>query len=56
MGGTCSTHGGNEKYVQDFRQKTEGKTPLGDMRRWEDNIKTDLNEILCEDVAQIRVQ
>jgi hypothetical protein len=30
--------------------------PLGDKRRWEDNIKTDPKEMKCVCVAQIRVQ
>jgi len=41
-------------------RKNEGKRPLGrPRRRWEDNIKTDLQEVKCEgidwiDVAQDR--
>jgi len=31
--------------------KPEGKKPLGiPRRRWEDNIKMDLQEVRCEDV------
>jgi hypothetical protein len=34
-----------------FVGKSEGKRPLGrNMRRWEDNIKRDLQEVGCESV------
>jgi len=46
MGGTCSTHGRDEKCTQYFGWKTEGKRPLGTRRhRWEDNIGMGLSEI-----------
>jgi hypothetical protein len=36
--------------------KPEGKRPLGkSSRRWEDNIKMDLNEIGCEEVDRIHL-
>jgi hypothetical protein len=39
MGGTRSTRGRDEKCIQYFGWKTEGKRPLGrSRRRWEDNI------------------
>jgi hypothetical protein len=45
MGGACSTHGKDEKCVQDFCLKTSRKRAVGrPSRRWEDNIKTDLKE------------
>jgi hypothetical protein len=45
MGGTCSTFGKDEKYIQDFR-KPDGKTPHERPRySWEDNIKVYLRKI-----------
>jgi hypothetical protein len=43
---------GNMKNAyKHFAVKPKGKRPLGrPMRRWEDNIKVNLNEIRCEDV------
>jgi hypothetical protein len=31
MGGTCSTHGGNEKCVHNFSRKPEGKNAREDV-------------------------
>ena len=43
MGGACGTYGGRERYAEGFGGKPEGKRPLGGpRRRWEDNIKMDL--------------
>jgi len=37
-----------EKCMQGFGGKPEGKRPLGrPMRRWEDNIKMDIQEVGC---------
>jgi hypothetical protein len=48
MGGTCSAYGGGERYIQGFGGKPEGKRQLGrPRRRWEDNIKIDLQEVGC---------
>ena len=51
MGGACGTYGGGERRVQVYRVlvgKPEGKRPLGrPRRRWEDNIKMDLQEVGC---------
>ena len=51
MGLTYIIYGGEEKFVQIFgRNKTtpDGKTPLGRPRRkWENNIKMELQEIGC---------
>jgi len=45
MGGECSTHGERGVYSV-LVGKTEGKRPLGRLRRrWEDNIKMDLQEV-----------
>jgi hypothetical protein len=41
----CSTHGGEEDFIQDFGWNAISKRPLGrSRRRWEDNIKMDLRE------------
>ena len=62
MGRACSTQGGNQKCIQNFSGKPEGKRPLGrPRRRWEDIIKTDLREVVCDagewiDLAQDRMQ
>ena len=47
MGGTCSAHGGDRKGVyRVLVRKPEGKRPLGKpRRRWENNIKMDLQEV-----------
>ena len=46
MGGTCGTYGGRESCAQGLVGKHEGKRPLGrPRRRWEDNIKMDLQEV-----------
>jgi hypothetical protein len=45
MGGTCSAYGEGERRVQGLVGKPEGTGPLGTpRRRWEDNIKMDLQE------------
>jgi len=46
MGRTCGMHGRDEKCVQYFGWKTEGKRPLRRTRqRWVDNIRMDFREI-----------
>jgi hypothetical protein len=48
VGGACSTYGGGERCIQDFGGETwpEGRKPLEILRRrWEDNIKMDLQEV-----------
>jgi hypothetical protein len=46
VGGACGTHGREEKIVQGFGGKPEGKRPLGRPgRRWEDGFIMDLGEI-----------
>jgi hypothetical protein len=48
MGGSCSAYGREERRVQDFGEKPEGKRLLGrPRRRWEDNIKMDVQEVGC---------
>jgi len=46
MGGACSAYGLEERRIQDLVTKLEGKRPLGrPRRRWEVNIKMDLQEV-----------
>jgi len=48
MGGACGTYGGGKRRVQGFDGKPEGKRPLRrPRRRWENNIKKDLQEVGC---------
>ena len=45
MGGACGTYGGRSVH-KGLVGKREGKRPLGrPRRRWEDNIKMDLQEV-----------
>jgi len=45
-GGTCSVYGGEERLIE--VRKREGKRPLRrPRRRWENNIKMDLQEMGC---------
>jgi len=47
MGGACSTYGRRGVY-RVVLGKPEGKRPTGrPRRRWEDNIKMDLQEVGC---------
>jgi hypothetical protein len=46
MGEACSTHARDEKKIENFGRKCEGKRPRGRRRRrLEDNIKMELREI-----------
>ena len=46
MDGVCSTYGGAWRSMQGFGGETWRKEPLGrPRRRWEDNIKMDLEEV-----------
>jgi len=48
MSGTCSTYGEEERFIQGFVGKPEGKRSLErPRRRWEYNIKMDLQEVRC---------
>jgi hypothetical protein len=48
MGGKCSTYGEISGTYRISVEKTEGMRPLGrPRRRWEDNIKMDLQEVVC---------
>ena len=46
MGRTCSQNGGSRSALKILTGKHTGKRPLGrPRRRWEDNIRMDLEEI-----------
>jgi hypothetical protein len=46
MGAACSTYGGKTGAYRILMGRPEGRRPLGRPRsRWEDNIKTDLQEV-----------
>ena len=48
MGGACSAYGGEDWRIQVLVVKPEGKRPLGrPRRRWDYNIKMDLQEVGC---------
>ena len=48
MGGACGTYGEGRGVYRSLVGKPEGKRPLGiPRRRWEDNIKMDLQEVGC---------
>ena len=54
MGGACSVYGGEERRIQGFGGKPEGRRPLGrPRRRWEGNIKMDLQEVECMDWIEL---
>ena len=56
MGGACSTYGVRRGVYRVLVGKPEGKRPLGrPRRRWEDNIKTDLQEVGCGGVDWIEL-
>ena len=47
-GGTCSAYGGGERLYRVLVGKHEGKRTHGrSRRRWEDNIKMDLQDAGC---------
>jgi len=46
MGGACGAYGAGEEVYRVLVGKPEGERPLGrPRRRWEDNIKMDLQEV-----------
>jgi hypothetical protein len=46
MGESYGTYGRQERYIQGFVGRAEGKRPLGRPRGgWQDNIKTDQREV-----------
>jgi hypothetical protein len=56
MGGACSSDVGGEKLYRVLVGKPEEKRPLRrPRRRWEDNIKADLQEVVCRGVDWIEL-
>ena len=56
MGGPCGTRGGEERRIQGLVVKSEGRRTLGSpRRRWEDDIKMDIEEIVLSSVEWICV-
>ena len=56
IGDVCSTYGSDERCIQGFVGKTEGKRPTGrPRRRWEDNIKMHLQEVGCGGLDWIKL-
>ena len=50
MGRACSAYGGRRGVYRVLVGKAEGKRQFGRPRhRWEDNIKIDLQEVVCGD-------
>jgi hypothetical protein len=48
MGGACSSDGEGRGVYRGLVGKPKGKRPLGrPRRRWEDNIKMDVQEVGC---------
>ena len=48
MGWACGSYGGGEGVYRVLVGKPEGKRPLGrSRRRWEDNIKIDIQKVGC---------
>jgi hypothetical protein len=46
MAGACNTYGGEDRFIQGLVEKPGGKSSLGrPNRRWEYNIKADLEEV-----------
>jgi hypothetical protein len=56
MGGSCSAYRGEEKRMQGLVGKSEGKRPLRiPRRRWDDNIKMDLQQVGCGGIGWIEL-
>jgi hypothetical protein len=54
MGAACSADGEDRGVCRVLVRKPEGKRPLGrPRRRWEDNIRMDLQEVGCGGVDWI---
>jgi len=56
MGGTCGAYGAGERGVQGSGGETCWKETIGETRRrWEDNVKMDLQEVGggCEDWMEL---
>jgi hypothetical protein len=56
IGGACSTYGKAEICVMVLVEKHEGKRPLERRRRrWEDNIKANVQEVACRGMGWIEL-
>jgi hypothetical protein len=56
MGGACSYDGEERGVYRVLVGKPEGKRPLGRPRcRWEDNIKMDLQVVICGGMGWIEL-
>ena len=56
MGGACSAYGERRGVYRALVNEPEGKRPLGrPRRRWEDNIKMDLQVVGCGGVDWIEL-
>jgi len=56
MGGACSAYGDRRGVERVLVWKLEGKRPLGrPRRRWEDNVKMDLQNLGCGGVDWIEL-
>jgi len=56
MAGACSACGDRRSVYRVLVGKPEGKRPLGrPRRRWEDNIKMDLQEVGCAGMDLIKL-
>jgi hypothetical protein len=56
MGGHVARTGREERFIQGFVGKPEGKRQLGrPRRRWKNNIRMDLQEVGCEGMEWIDV-
>ena len=56
MGGACSGFLGEDRRIQGFGGKPEGKRQLGRLRRkWGENSKMDLQEEECRDMDRIEL-
>jgi len=54
--GACSIYGGEERCIRGFGGEHEGQRSLGrPRRRWEDNIKMDLQEMCWEGMDWIEL-
>jgi hypothetical protein len=48
----CSTHGQKRNACKVYMGKPEGITPPGGlMRRWEDNVRKDLEEMMWDNIG-----
>jgi hypothetical protein len=56
MGGACSTYGERRSVYRVLAGKPEGKRPMvRSRRRWENNIKMDLQDVECGGMDSIEL-